>query len=310
MLPYHVDRARKRWQRQTRIGAAIALFGLGACSADTTSSFFTWPDETSRQATSTQPLTIDVAPLSGVSRENADTLADALREQTDSRTLNGAQISAVLGASRKSDGLYIVTIIDLKDKSGARVNRVMDEKLIQTEASTGTAIPQSELKRVASAAAEKLAASPTQLARTETRTDAPAQADNAQDDGLTTASITPPLDVPDFSISVGPTPGDGGAALTDALQKALAERAPSMRIGGQYRIDGRVKTASALNGEAQVSIEWLVSTADGRRLGAITQKNNLSPESISGRWDQVATDAGKAAANGVLALLDAGKPRS
>jgi len=317
MLPYHIERARKKWQRQARIATAIGLLGLSACSADAATSFFTWNDE------GATPPRVRVEALDGVSKENADMLADALRKETGKYKLDGTELSAVLGASRKPDGLYVVAIVDLKDKAGLRINRIMDEKLVQSGAATDgdpLSIPADELQRVAAHAAREFKSAPPALAAATPR--GSARKDEA---ALTTASIAParPLpepkvlgpQVPDFSmadfkINMGPTPGDGGAALTQALHDALKENARAMGLRGQYRIDGKVRTASAANGKAAVSIEWLVSTRDGRRLGAVTQKNSLSPERIAGHWNEVAENAGKAAAEGVLTLLDADKPRS
>ena len=290
MLPYHIERARKKWQRQTRVGTAIVLLGLSACSAGATSSFFSWDDEDSAQS-----LRVAVQPLEGVPQANADALADELRLAMAKHKSKGTEISAVLGASRKPNGLYVVTIIDLKDKSGARLDRVMDEKLVQAEAGPDGAmsIPEDELKRVAADAAARLGTVSTQLAT----------ADADSDDTLTTASLASNAA---FKIDMGPTPGDGGLALTDALHKALNKGLKSKHVSGRYRIEGKLSTASALNGNAAISIEWLVSTEDGRKLGAVTQKNNVPPASIATHWDDVATSAGEAAAEGVLALLDAG----
>jgi len=322
MLPYHIERARKKWQRQARVTSAIALLGLSACSADAATSFFTWDDEEKTA------LHVKVEALDGVSKDNADALAKALRKQTAGHKLDGAEVSAVLGASRKPDGLYVVTIVDLKDKSGLRINRIMDEKLIQSDTAPdgkSFSIPADELQRVAKLAAREFKSAPVALAAAKPRTNEQAQ-DRQDDAALTTASIArnasqapapkvldpqvPDFSMAEFQINMGPTPGDGNMALTQALHDALKENAKAMGLRGQYQIEGKMQTGSAANGRAAVSIEWLVSTQDGRKLGAITQKNNLSPERIAGRWNEVAKNAGKAAAQGVLTLLDADKPRS
>ena len=126
----------------------------------------------------------------------------------------------------------------------------------------------------------------------------------AANDSIVTAGIAVP-DKLAFAISVGPAPGDGAGALTRALDAQLKERAESTPwLDAQnFSIEGRITTSSRNDGRTDVSIHWLVKSAEGARLGEIHQKNALDAARIASRWGDVAETAARAAADGVIAVL-------
>lgn len=101
-------------------------------------------------------------------------------------------------------------------------------------------------------------------------------------------------------------PGDGSTSLTAAIQRELtgkgvtiAERPTSVA----YRVEGSVTVGAAKEGKQPIQIEWLVKDPQGKKLGTVSQRNEIPEGSLNGAWDKTAEQAAGAAAQGIVKLL-------
>lgn len=306
-----------------RVGAAIAIFAMAAC-ADEAASDRNAQRETDATVASAAPSAatpgIAIAALSGVPDTEANIFAALLKEETARLRLpvaiGGAgtyEVSGAMGAGKNADGAYVVTVIDVHDASGERVHRVVNEETLPLRAEGGdpwSSIGRADLRRIASDAASKLAV--WYSGQIEAQGGMQAAGENI--DTIVTGSIAPgtaraPLPQTNnrlpFKVIVGAAPGDGNQALSRALDSALARRVPTatwLRDDG-YKVEGSVVTASRADGRTDVSIRWVVTSAEGETLGEVNQKNATDAAQIAGRWGKLAESAAEAAAEGVMALL-------
>ena len=101
-------------------------------------------------------------------------------------------------------------------------------------------------------------------------------------------------------------PGDGSNSLTAALQNELRKNGVSLGTtpGGQtYKVEGKVAVGQGKDGKQPISIDWNVIDPAGKKLGTVSQKNEIPQGSVDGAWGQTATAAAEAAAKGIVKLL-------
>jgi hypothetical protein len=105
---------------------------------------------------------------------------------------------------------------------------------------------------------------------------------------------------------VAGAPGDGSSALRTALQHELERSgvaltdAPSTTT---YTFEGKVAMGTSSNGKQPITIDWSVSDPTGKKLGTVSQKNEVPQGSLDGAWGKTADAAAAAAAQGILKLL-------
>jgi hypothetical protein len=121
----------------------------------------------------------------------------------------------------------------------------------------------------------------------------------------TTGSIPKPFDM---SISMVGAPGDGNAALVDAIRKALAGY--GVRLADQpsrrpYKLEGKITMGQPEDGRQPLTILWTVTNPKGKKRGTVIQKNEVPAGSLDGAWGPTADQAAGAAAAGVVKLLPA-----
>ena len=107
-------------------------------------------------------------------------------------------------------------------------------------------------------------------------------------------------------IPVTGAPGDGKISLTKAIKKQLYAkgiRLTSKRTDSVYQVRGVVQVGNAKKGKQAIRIDWKVYDPRGKRLGTVTQKNEIPKDSLSGSWGPIADAAAGAAANGISKLL-------
>lgn len=232
-------------------------------------------------------------------------------------TLRGYVVSAA-----EKTGTKVSYIWDVTDPAGKRVNRITGEEIIpgtpgkdpwaaitpqtmqaiseKTAASLATWLPtQASGAAVASAAG----AAPVQTAAA---TGAMPVATKANAGGPTTGSIAKDGPVTAVVPSVVGAPGDGGASLTAALQRELTRSGVGLTQTpgtGIYRVEGKVAVGEAKEGKQPIQIDWLVKDAAGKKLGTVSQKNEIPQGSLDGAWGKTADAAAAAAAQGILKLL-------
>lgn len=117
---------------------------------------------------------------------------------------------------------------------------------------------------------------------------------------------------PDFEIKavavvpVQGSPGSGDAELTDAMRRTLktagwpvisAPRADALTINGKVKVD------QPFGSSQRVSLDWTVSSPDGKVLGVITQSNLVPAGSIDIGFGAAALQVAEAAALGIFDVV-------
>lgn len=137
---------------------------------------------------------------------------------------------------------------------------------------------------------------------------APAIAKLMQDEPPKAAAVDEPL----LAVrAVTGAPGDGGRALTRAMDFALrrfhvamAEKAEDKEA---FVLTGKVELSPPAAGRQQVKVRWALLRPDGRELGQISQENAVAAGSLDGPWGEVAYAVANAAAPGVAQLIQQAK---
>ena len=57
------------------------------------------------------------------------------------------------------------------------------------------------------------------------------------------------------------------------------------------------------DGKQPIQIEWIVKNPQGKKLGTVSQKNEIPEGKLDGAWGSVADQAASAAVVGILKLL-------
>ncbi len=120
----------------------------------------------------------------------------------------------------------------------------------------------------------------------------------------TTGSIEGPVST--MVPSVTGAPGDGGASLTGAIQRELSKNGVQLAsvAGAQtYKVEGKVAMGQGKDGKQPIQIDWNVIDPKGKKLGTVSQKNEVPQGSLDGTWGKTADAAAAAAAQGILKLL-------
>jgi hypothetical protein len=106
--------------------------------------------------------------------------------------------------------------------------------------------------------------------------------------------------------SVTGAPGDGSVALTSAIQRELTRSGVALTETASaqtYRVEGKVVVGQGQNGKQPIQIDWDVKDPAGKKLGTVSQKNEIPQGSLDGAWGKTADAAASAAAQGILKLL-------
>lgn len=106
--------------------------------------------------------------------------------------------------------------------------------------------------------------------------------------------------------SVVGAPGDGSISLTGAIQRELSNNGLSLTetaTGQAYKVEGKVVVGAGENGRQPIQIDWAVKDATGKKLGTVSQKNEVAQGSLDGAWGKVAEAAASAAAPGIMKLV-------
>ena len=124
--------------------------------------------------------------------------------------------------------------------------------------------------------------------------------------GPTTGSIERPGAVNAMVPSVVGAPGDGSVALTSAIQRELTRSGLALTAAPSdqtYRVEGKVVVGQGANGKQPIQIDWDVKDPKGKKLGTVSQKNEIPQGSLDGAWGKTADAAASAAAQGILKLI-------
>ncbi len=101
-------------------------------------------------------------------------------------------------------------------------------------------------------------------------------------------------------------PGDGSSSLTGAIQRELSKNGVSLTSNASpqtYKVEGKVAVGQGKDGKQPIQIDWNVIDPKGKKLGTVSQKNEVPQGSLDGAWGKTADLAASAAAQGILKLL-------
>jgi hypothetical protein len=238
-------------------------------------------------------------------------------------------------AAKEKGGTKVSYVLDVSDPTGKRVNRFAGEELV---ASGGAQDPWASITpTVAQSIAGKAAGSfaawvpnaqavtsnagggppagvgvqkqEKEIAAAPPRASPKAKSASAPS-GPTTGSIGRDGPVKALVPAVAGAPGDGSTSLAAAIQRelqtkgvALADR-PSTST---YRVEGTVTLGEVREGKQPIQIEWVVKDPQGKRLGTVSQKNDIPEGSLDGPWGKTADQAAGAAVQGIFKLLPPGE---
>jgi hypothetical protein len=107
-------------------------------------------------------------------------------------------------------------------------------------------------------------------------------------------------------LAVKGAPGEGNAELTNAMRETLKEAGwpvLSKPRPDALTISGKVKVDPAKGETQKVALAWTVSSPDGRKLGTISQANDIPVGSLDDGWGDDAFYVAQAAAGGIYDLV-------
>ncbi len=333
-------RARGRYlvSIKSALCASVLALGLGGCSS--TPSILGGGDS-APQASLTQPSAatpvssrtakIQIAPIIG----SPDNVARDLQTELSSAIgRNGLTVAAstdatgeyvlrgYIVAAREKTKAKISYIWDVTDQTGKRVHRITGEEVV---AGAGKdpwaavtppviqAISDKTAKQIASwlPGAGAIVASNTPAAGT-SQSAVPAapratyETASTQQPSPTTGSIATSGPVTAIVPAVTGAPGDGGSSLTLAIQRELSKHGMSLANtpdARSYKVEGKVALGATKDGKQPIQIDWNVLDPSGKKLGTVSQKNEVPQGSLDGAWGKTADAAAAAAAQGIIKLL-------
>jgi hypothetical protein len=101
--------------------------------------------------------------------------------------------------------------------------------------------------------------------------------------------------------------GDGNdVSLRDAAIKELETRGVIDRPGpSAYNMRCTVSVVDArdANGKQPIHIEWEIRNPEGKKIGTVSQRNEIPAGSLDGAWGKAAENAAWAAVQGIIRLL-------
>jgi hypothetical protein len=227
-------------------------------------------------------------------------------------------------AAKDKAGTKVSYIWDVADPAGKRVNRITGEEIVAGAAASDpwASVTPQVTQSIARKASDSLHAWLAQNSRPTVASAVPSQATAAGPGVPATVGTLPPAGATTASALAAPkpasavalttaiptlvgAPGDGNSTLASALQAELSKNGvpPAGPGATAYRVEGVVKVGNAADGKQAVQIDWNVKDPAGKRLGTVTQKNEIAAGSLDGTWGKTADAAASAAAAGILKLL-------
>ena len=247
-------------------------------------------------------------------------------------TLRGYVVSA-----REKGRTKVSYIWDVTDPTGRRVNRITGEEVLsgaqskdpwaavtpqvvdtissKTAGSLVTWLPTQTATPVAMGGPASAQAGGTPAAvqtatpaqpYTPTASSSPSPTPSAAGGPPTTGSIAREGGVSVIVPNVTGAPGDGSVALTSAIQREMTKSGVSLTSAPStqtYRVEGKVVVGEGQNGKQPIQIDWDVKDPQGKKLGTVSQKNEIPQGSLDGSWGKTADAAASAATQGILKLL-------
>jgi hypothetical protein len=305
------------------------------------------PAPAARQVAAQPPLAkVTVAPVIGapdnIAKQIQQEFASAVERQRVSVVTSKEErpdytLRAYVVAARDKNATKVSYIWDVTDPTGKRVNRITGEEVV---AGNGSKDPWSSLtpgvaQSIASKAASSflawlpsqgtqtpaapavagqpvgVGAQPIAAAQSEAARATPVATNKTTATVPTTGSITGRGGAVMATVpSVTGAPGDGTSSLTAAIQRELSGRGVAVTdkpVTTAYRVEGSVSVGQPKDGKQSIHIEWQVKDPQGKKVGTVSQRNEIPEGSLDGAWGQTAEQAAGAAAQGIIKLLPQAK---
>lgn len=314
------------------LGGCETGANLFANNADPNASLAIGPASTT---STTQTAKIAVAPVIGAPDAVAKQLETQLGSAIEAQKISVAKdpnakaeftLRGYVVAAREKGRTKVSYIWDVTNASGQRVNRITGEEVLsgaQSKDPWASVTPQ-----VVNTISSKTAGSlvtwlPTQGAGAAVATNTPASGSApaaatplaystpatpsaAGGPATTTGSIARDGGVTAMVPGVVGAPGDGSVALTSAIQRELTRSGIALTEtpgAKTYKVEGKVVVGQGQNGKQPIQIDWDVKDPQGKKLGTVSQKNEIPQGSLDGAWGKTADAAASAAAQGIVKLL-------
>lgn len=288
-------------------------------------------------------LPIVGAPESVARQIELDFTGNVLQQRVAVATTKNERVDYTLRgylvAAKEKQNTKISYIWDVTDPTGKRVNRVTGEEVLPSGGSKdpwAALTPQvtqalaakaansftSWLNTRGTAASETPVASSSPMPASGTPLAEVAPAKKARQ---ATASIPPASPPPAEPAAAKPAvaspaagrlvavvprvqgaPGDGSQSLSEAIRQELQGRGVGLvevASANTYRVEGIVKLGEAKDGKQPILIEWQVKDPKGKKLGTVSQRNEIPAGSLDGEWGATAQQAAGAAVQGIVKLL-------
>jgi len=322
--------------------AAVMGIGLAGCSGSTYSLSSLFQQAPNAPQDAPPPQAVSQAPVAKVAINSIVGPPDALGRQLHQQFSSALERQRVtvaakddpadfnlrpyILAAKEKNGTKVSYVLDVSEASGKRVNRFAGEEIVPASPS------QDPWAAITPAVAEAIAAKATGSfvswlpsagasaavadAGPASSPSAPKTADAARPAGkkgpalastqTTTGSIARDGALTAVVPSVKGAPGDGSSSLTAAIQRELQTKGVSLTNQASpatYRVEGNVILGASRDGKQPIQIEWVVRDPNGKKLGTVSQKNDIPEGSLDGAWGRVADQAASAAVQGILKLL-------
>ncbi len=299
----------------------VLAAAISGCAGGTLSGVFSGSGS---NASSSNLAPVSFAPIIGPPPEIGNQLTAQLVTAAQQRSIpvvtdkskpSTYTVRGYLAQSNEKKSEKFSYILDVTDRSGKRVHRILGEEAVPAKpgAKPWTSINQSAMQKIAAKTANDLATwLPTQ-SRGGARTAAPAitpptspkppPSSSSRRTASTRSTVT------NITVLVPPVsgaPGDGRTSLTNVLRTRLRARGVHIAsTGGKnvYKINGKVKMGPAPGGKQRVKIEWRLLSSSGKDLGAVTQQSDVPKGSLDKTWGPAAISAGNAAASEIMKLI-------
>jgi hypothetical protein len=259
---------------------------------------------------------MDLAPIVGappnIAKQFAQQLAAAGSDNKLTITPDGTgspyTLKGYLVATSEKKGAKISYILDITDTKGQRVGRVSGEQLIagRSGADPWSGVDSAALHSLAVKIAPQISASMSGGGSPPPAASGPQPSASAPETAAAPVARAAKGPVTTIVAPVSGAPGDGIKSLTAAIKKRLYAKGvklATIQTGNTYTVKGTVSVTDGSGGKQSIRIDWQVLDPNGKRVGIVSQQNNIPKGSLDGPWGAVADAAAGAAADGIVKLL-------
>ncbi len=257
-----------------------------------------------------------VGPPSGVSRKLTSKIAGELKKRNIKviKGKTGYKMRGYVVSSTEGHRAKLAYIWDLQNKAGKRQHRISGERSVANSrgADPWHGVNDQVIQAIAKDTARQVAGWMTKRNGGGVQTHNKLRGNRSPARGggpvitASTGSSSHKRVIMAMVVPVTGAPGDGKVSLTRAIKKRLygkGIRLTSSRTDSVYQVRGVVQVGKTRKGKQPIRIDWRVYDPRGKRLGTVTQKNEIPQGSLNGSWGTIADAAAGAAADGITKLL-------